>query len=119
MILGALLAFLWFNIHPARLFMGDTGAMALGVTLGVVAMLTNSALLLPVIGFVFVLESASVILQLTWRKLFRKKLFKSAPFHHHLEAVGWPEPQIVMRLWVVSMVTAALGVSLALLDALT
>ena len=118
-ILGALLAFLWFNIHPARLFMGDTGAMALGVTLGVVAMLTNSALLLPVIGFVFVLESASVILQLTWRKLFRKKLFKSAPFHHHLEAVGWPEPQIVMRLWVVSMVTAALGVSLALLDALT
>lgn len=117
-ILGALLAFLWFNIHPARFFMGDTGAMALGVTLGVVAMLTNSALLLPVIGIVFVLESASVILQLSWRKLFRRKLFRSAPFHHHLEAVGWSEPQIVMRLWVVSMVFAALGVSLSLLDAL-
>lgn len=117
-ILGALLAFLWFNIHPARFFMGDTGAMALGVTLGVVAMLTNAALLLPVIGIVFVLESASVILQLSWRKLFRAKLFRSAPFHHHLEAVGWSEPQIVMRLWVVSMVSAALGVSLSLLDAL-
>jgi phospho-N-acetylmuramoyl-pentapeptide-transferase len=117
-ILGALLAFLWFNIHPARFFMGDTGAMALGVTLGIVAMLTNSALLLPVIGIVFVLESASVILQLSWRKLFKTKLFRSAPFHHHLEAVGWPEPQIVMRLWVVSMVSAAVGIALSLLDAL-
>jgi phospho-N-acetylmuramoyl-pentapeptide-transferase len=117
-ILGGLLAFLWFNIHPARFFMGDTGAMALGVTLGVVAMLTNSALLLPVIGLVFVLESASVLLQLTWRHLFKKKLFRSAPFHHHLEAVGWPEPQIVMRLWVVAMVAAAVGIALSLLDAL-
>ncbi len=117
-ILGALLAFLWFNIHPASFFMGDTGAMSLGVTLGIVAMLTNSALLLPVIGFVFVLESLSVIVQVGWRKMYKKKLFRSAPFHHHLEAIGWPEPQIVMRLWVVSMVFAAIGVSLALLDAL-
>ncbi|TAK03830.1 phospho-N-acetylmuramoyl-pentapeptide-transferase [Patescibacteria group bacterium] len=117
-IIGALLAFLWFNITPARMFMGDTGAMGLGVTLGVVAMLTNSALLLPVIGIVFVLESASVLLQLAWRMLFKRKLLKSAPFHHHLEAIGWSEPQIVMRLWVVSMVSSALGVSLALLDAL-
>jgi phospho-N-acetylmuramoyl-pentapeptide-transferase len=117
-ILGALLAFLWFNIHPARFFMGDTGAMALGITLGVVAMLTNAALLLPVIGIVFVLESVSVILQISWRTLFKKKLFRSAPFHHHLEAVGWPEPQIVMRLWVVSMVAAAVGIALSLLDAL-
>lgn len=117
-ILGALLAFLWFNIFPAKFFMGDTGAMSLGVTLGIVAMLTNSALLLPVIGFVFVAESASVIVQLSWRKLFRRKLLRSAPFHHHLEAIGWPEPQIVMRLWVISIVAAALGVSLSLLDAL-
>ncbi len=117
-ILGALLAFLWFNIHPASFFMGDTGAMSLGVTLGIVAMLTNSALLLPVIGFVFLLESLSVLTQIGWRKLFKKKLFRSAPFHHHLEAIGWPEPQIVMRLWVVSMVFGAIGVSLALLDAL-
>ncbi|MBI4592105.1 phospho-N-acetylmuramoyl-pentapeptide-transferase [Candidatus Uhrbacteria bacterium] len=118
-ILGALLAFLWFNIHPARFFMGDTGAMSLGVTLGMVAMLTNSALFLPVIGFVFVLESLSVIAQISVRKLFHKRLFRSSPIHHHLEAIGWPEPQIVMRLWVISMITAAVGVSLVLLDALS
>lgn len=117
-ILGALLAFLWFNIYPAKVFMGDTGAMSLGVTLGIVAMLTNSAFLLPVIGIVFVLESCSVLLQIGYRVLLKKKLFRSAPFHHHLEAIGWPEPQIVMRLWVVSMVAAAVGVALSLLDAL-
>ncbi|MEI6510766.1 MAG: phospho-N-acetylmuramoyl-pentapeptide-transferase [Candidatus Uhrbacteria bacterium] len=117
-IIGALLAFLWENIYPAKFFMGDTGAMSLGVTLGIVAMLTNSALLLPVIGIVFVLESLSVIFQISWRKLFKKKLFLSAPFHHHLEASGWLEPQIVMRLWVISMVSAAIGIALALLDAL-
>lgn len=117
-ILGALLAFLWFNIHPASFFMGDTGAMSLGVTLGIVAMLTNMALLLPIIGFVFLIESLSVLMQVSSRLLLKKRLFKSAPFHHHLEAIGWPEPQIVMRLWVVSMVFASIGVSLALLDAL-
>jgi phospho-N-acetylmuramoyl-pentapeptide-transferase len=117
-ILGALLAFLWFNIHPAVFFMGDTGAMSLGVTLGIVAMLTNTAFILPVIGFVFVLESLSVIVQIFWRKVFHKKLLRSAPFHHHLEAIGWQEPQIVMRLWVISMMTAGLGVALVLLDAL-
>ncbi len=117
-ILGGLLAFLWFNIHPASFFMGDTGAMSLGVTLGIVAMLTNSALLLPIIGFVFLLESLSVIFQYGWRFFLKRKLFRSAPFHHHLEAIGWPEPQIVMRLWVVSIVFASIGVSIALLDAL-
>lgn len=117
-ILGALLAFLWFNINPARFFMGDTGSMSLGVTLAVVALLTNSAFLLPIIGFVFVIESLSVILQLFWRKIFARKLFLSSPLHHHLEANGWSEPKIVMRFWVISMITAALGVSIALLDAL-
>ncbi len=117
-ILGALLAFLWFNIHPAAFFMGDTGAMSLGVTLGIVAMLTNTAFILPLIGLVFVLESLSVIVQLFWKKVFKRKLFRSSPFHHHLEAIGWPEPQIVMRLWVISMVAAALGVAVVLLDAL-
>ncbi|MBI5370332.1 phospho-N-acetylmuramoyl-pentapeptide-transferase [Candidatus Uhrbacteria bacterium] len=117
-ILGALLAFLWFNINPASFFMGDTGAMALGVTLGIVAMLTNAALLLPIVGFIFLLESLSVLVQVGWRLTFKKKLLLSAPFHHHLEATGWTEPQIVMRLWVISMVFAAIGVSLALLDAL-
>ncbi len=118
-ILGALLAFLWFNIHPARFFMGDTGAMSLGVTLGIVAMLTNSAIFLPIIGFVFVIESLSVLAQMGARKFFHKRLFKSSPIHHHLEAIGWPEPQIVMRMWVISMISAAVGVSLVLLDALT
>lgn len=117
-ILGALLAFLWFNIHPARFFMGDTGSMSLGVTLGIVAMLTNSAIFLPIIGFVFVIESLSVIVQIGSRRLLHKRLFKSSPIHHHLEATGWPEPQIVMRLWVISMVASAVGVSLVLLDAL-
>ncbi len=117
-ILGALLAFLWFNIHPASFFMGDTGAMSLGVTLGVVAMLTNSALFLPIIGFVFVIESLSVLVQLFFRRVLKRRLFKSSPFHHHLEAIGWPEPQIVMRLWVISMIAAAVGVSFVLLDAL-
>ena len=117
-ILGALLAFLWFNINPAKFFMGDTGAMSLGVTLGIVAMLTNSALFLPIIGFVFVLESLSVIAQIFSRKVFKRRLFKSSPIHHHLEAIGWPEPQIVMRMWVISMISAAVGVSFVLLDAL-
>lgn len=115
---GALLAFLWFNINPAKFFMGDTGAMPLGVTLGIVAMLTNSVLLLPVIGIIFVLESATTLTQIFWKKIFRRKLFLSSPVHHHLQAVGWPEPQIVMRFWVVSAVAAVVGLILALLDKL-
>lgn len=113
---GALLAFLWFNIFPARFYMGDTGAMALGVTLGIVAMLTNAAWVLPIIGVVFVIESLSVIIQLTSKKLFHKKVFISSPIHHHLEAIGWPEPKIVMRLWIISAVMAVLGVVLFLIE---
>lgn len=113
---GSLLAFLWFNINPARFFMGDTGAMSLGVTLGIVAMLTNSALLLPVIGLLFVLESASVIIQVLSKKIRGKKVFLSAPLHHHLEAIGWSEPKIVMRFWVISAVTAVSGLIIFLLD---
>lgn len=115
-IVGALLAFLWFNINPARFFMGDTGAMSLGVTLGIVAMLTNTALLLPIIGFVFVLESASVIIQVLSKRYRKKKVFLSAPIHHHFEALGWPEPKIVMRFWIIAVVTAVIGLILALID---
>ena len=115
-IAGALLAFLWFNINPARFFMGDTGAMSLGVTLGIVAMLTNSALLLPIIGFLFVVESLSVIIQVAAKRLRGKKVFLSAPLHHHLEAIGWPEPKIVMRFWVISAVTAVIGLIIFLID---
>lgn len=115
-IVGALLAFLWFNINPARFFMGDTGAMSLGVTLGIVAMLTNSLLLLPIIGLVFVIESVSVILQVASKRLRKKKIFLSAPIHHHFEAKGWAEPTIVMRFWVISAVSGVLGLIIALLD---
>lgn len=115
-IIGALLAFLWFNIPPARFFMGDTGAMSLGVTVGIVAMLTNAALLLPIIGFVLVIESFSVLIQVCARKLTGKKIFLSAPLHHHYEAKGWPESKIVMRTWVISGVVAVIGIILYLLD---
>lgn len=113
---GALLAFLWFNINPARFFMGDTGAMSLGVTLGVVAMLTNTVALLPLIGLLFVIESLSVIIQLTSKKLFKRKVFLSAPIHHHFEALGWPEQKVVMRFWVVAAVTAVAGLVVFLID---
>jgi phospho-N-acetylmuramoyl-pentapeptide-transferase len=115
-IVGSLLAFLWFNIYPARFIMGDTGAMSMGVTLGVVAMLTNSALLLPIIGVVFVVEALTTILQLTSKKLFKRKIFLIAPIHHHFEAKGWPEPKVVMRFWVVSWIGAGVGLIVALLD---
>lgn len=115
-ITGALLAFLWFNINPARFFMGDTGAMSLGVTLGIVAMLTNSVLLLPIIGFLFVLESLSVIIQVLSKKIRGKKIFLSTPLHHHFEAKGWPEPKIVMRFWVISGVMAVMGLIISLMD---
>ncbi len=116
-IVGALLSFLWFNIPPARFFMGDTGSMALGVTLGVIVMLTNTLFLLPIIGFLLVLESLSVIIQVSSKKLRNgKKVFLSAPIHHHFEALGWPEYKIVMRFWVISFICAILGIILALVD---
>ncbi len=110
---GALTAFLWFNIYPARFFMGDTGAMALGTTLGVVAMLTNSALTLFVIVFIYILESGSVVIQLSSKRLLGCKVFRAAPIHHHFEAIGWPEPKIVMRAWIFTMMTAAVGLIIA------
>jgi phospho-N-acetylmuramoyl-pentapeptide-transferase len=113
---GALLAFLWFNIYPAKFFMGDTGAMSLGITLGIVAMLTNTFLLLPIIGFLFIIESLSVIIQFFSKKIFHKKVFLSSPIHHHLEAKGWPEPQIVMRFWIIAGITAMIGLIIFLLD---
>ena len=115
-IAGALLAFLWFNIYPARFFMGDTGSMSLGITLGVIAMLTNSALFLPFIAFILVIESLSVIIQVGYRKLKRKKLFLSTPIHHHFEGRGWPETKVTMRFWIISGVMAAVGLILYFID---
>lgn len=116
-IVGAILAFLWFNIGPARFFMGDTGAMSLGVTLAIIAILTKSVLLLPIIGFLFVVESLSVIIQVLSKKLRNgKKVFLSAPIHHHFEALGWPESKVVMRFWVVAGVFSIIGLVIFLLD---
>ena len=114
-IIGALLAFLWFNVFPARFFMGDTGAMSLGFTLAIVAFLTNSVLVLPIVGFVLVLESASVIIQVFAKKVLKRKIFKSAPIHHHFEAMGWPEPKVVMRFWIIAAVTAMVGLLIGLI----
>lgn len=115
-IIGALLAFLWFNIPPARFYLGDTGAMSLGVTLGVIAMLTNNALLLPLIGLIFLIESMSVIIQLISKKLRKKKCFISSPIHHHFQAIGWPESKVVMRFWVISALGTVLGLIIFLVD---
>ncbi|MFC1598782.1 phospho-N-acetylmuramoyl-pentapeptide-transferase [Patescibacteria group bacterium] len=117
-IVGSLFAFLWFNIAPARFFMGDTGSMGLGVCLGIIAMLTNSVLILPIIGFIFVLETLSVIIQMVSKKIFKRKVFVSAPIHHHLEAKGWPETKIVMRFWLIGTVMAFIGVIISLMDKL-
>jgi len=111
-ILGSLLAFLWFNIYPARFFMGDTGSMSLGITLGVVAMLTNTALFLPFFGFILVVESLSVIVQMVYKKFFKKKLFLSTPIHHHFEGLGWPESLVTMRFWFISAVSTIFGLVL-------
>lgn len=111
-ILGALLAFLWFNIYPARFFMGDTGSMSLGVTLGVVAMLTNSVVFLPFFAIILVIESLSVIVQTLSKKIRGKKIFISTPIHHHFEALGWHESQVTMRFWIISAVSTVFGLTL-------
>jgi phospho-N-acetylmuramoyl-pentapeptide-transferase len=108
-ICGSLLAFLWFNVTPARFIMGDTGSMGMGVLLAIVAFLTNSPLLLVFIGFVFMVEAASALIQIFSKKVFKKKVFLSAPIHHHFEALGWPEPKIVMRFWIIAAVMSILG----------
>ncbi len=115
-IVGALASFLWFNIPPARFFMGDTGAMSLGVTLGVLAMLTNTALVLPIIALPFVIDTASVILQTLSKRIRHRKIFLSAPLHHHLEAKGWSEPKIVMRSWIIGALSAVIGLIFVLID---
>ena len=114
-IVGAILAFLWFNIPPARFYMGETGIMGLCVTLTVVAFLTNSVLVLPIIGLLLVMESGSVILQLLSKKLRGRKIFKAAPIHHHFEAKGWPHYKITMRFWVIGVIAAIAGVAIRLL----
>lgn len=112
-VVGWLLSYIWFNVPPARFMMGDTGSFALGAGLGVVAMMTNAFLLLPIIGLPFVVETGSSLIQLISKKFFHRKIFISAPLHHHLEAKGWGEAKIVMRFWIIAGVCAIFGVFLA------
>ncbi|MGB4759168.1 MAG: phospho-N-acetylmuramoyl-pentapeptide-transferase [Candidatus Saccharimonadales bacterium] len=107
---GALLSYTWFNIFPARFFMGDVGSFALGTALGVVAMYTDTVLLLPIIGAVFVAEAGSVVLQILSKKLRNgKKIFRISPLHHHFEAGGWPETKVTMRFWILGCVSGVMG----------
>ncbi len=115
-IMGALIAFLWFNIYPAKFFMGDTGVMALGFTVGVVALLVDAGLLLPLIAVIPLIESLSVIIQLASKKLRGKKVFLSTPIHHTFEALGWPETQITMRFWMLNAIGAIIGLIVFLVD---
>lgn len=112
-VIGWLLSYTWFNVPPARFMMGDTGSFALGAGLGVIAMMTNSFLLLPVIGLMFVIEAGSSLLQLIAKRFWHRKIFLSAPLHHHLEAKGWGEAKVVMRFWILAGVCAIVGVFMA------
>lgn len=110
-VVGALLSYTWFNIYPARFFMGDVGSFALGAALGVIAMQTDTIYVLPIIGAVYVAETGSVIINRLSKKLRRgKKVFKSSPIHHHFEAIGWPETKVTMRFWVIGQVMGVLGI---------
>ncbi len=119
---GALMGFLWFNAHPAQVIMGDTGSLAIGAALATAAFMTGQWLLLPVVGFVFVTELASVMLQVGWFKWTKrrcgqgKRLFKMAPLHHHFELIGWSETQVTMRFWMLGMMAGLIGVALALVE---
>lgn len=113
---GTILAFLWFNIPPARFYMGESGMMGLTATLAAVAFLTNSVFVLPIIGGLLVIEAGSVILQLLSKKFRHKKIFICSPIHHHLEAIGWSQAKITMRFWILGMIMAIIGVIIKLLS---
>jgi len=112
---GALLAFLWFNIPPARFYMGETGILGLATTMSVVAFLTDSVFVLPIIAGLLVMEVLSVIIQLLSKKFRGKKIFLSTPIHHHYEALGWPSYKVTMRAWVIGIILAMIGVAVRLL----
>jgi phospho-N-acetylmuramoyl-pentapeptide-transferase len=111
LIIGALLGFLWFNVHPAQIFMGDSGALGMGGALAVVSLITGQILLLPLIGLIFVLEAASDVIQIGSYKLTGRRVFKMAPLHIHFELSGWDEEKITMRFWIIGVLAAMLGVT--------
>ncbi|MEM9620229.1 MAG: phospho-N-acetylmuramoyl-pentapeptide-transferase [Pseudomonadota bacterium] len=110
-LIGAGLGFLWFNTYPAQVFMGDVGALALGAALGVVAIIIRHEIVLLIMGGLFVLETASVIMQVASFRLTGKRIFRMAPIHHHFELKGWPEPKVIVRLWIVTLVLVTIGLS--------
>jgi phospho-N-acetylmuramoyl-pentapeptide-transferase len=115
LIIGGLLGFLWFNVHPAQIFIGDSGALALGATLAVTALITGQILVLPLIGIIFVLETASVMLQVVYfRVTGGRRLFRMSPIHHHFELGGWDEEKITIRFWIIAILAALLGVTVFL-----
>lgn len=114
-VVGGLLSYTWFNINPARFQMGDVGSFSLGTSLGVVAMLTNTLFLLPIIAFVFAGDTATSLLQIASKKLFHRKIFLSAPIHHHLRAIGWPDTKVTMRFWLIGQACGAVGLVIALI----
>jgi phospho-N-acetylmuramoyl-pentapeptide-transferase len=115
LIIGALLGFLWFNVHPAQIIMGDSGSLSLGATLAVIALITGQILVLPLIGLIFVVETGSVIIQVLYFKLTHgKRIFRMSPIHHHFELGGWDEEKITLRFWIVAILSGLLGVTLFL-----
>ena len=118
-LVGAGLGFLWFNCYPARVFMGDTGSLAIGAALGALALTTNTQLLLPVVGGLFVMVTLSVAVQIAAFRLFGRRVFRMAPIHHHFELLGWPETTVIVRFWVLAGLCAALAVGLFYADFLS
>jgi phospho-N-acetylmuramoyl-pentapeptide-transferase len=110
-IAGAGLGFLWFNTYPAMVFMGDIGALALGAVLGAVAVIVRQELVLAIMGGIFVIETLSVMIQVASFKLTGKRVFKMAPIHHHFELKGWPEPRVIVRFWIISVVLVLVGLA--------
>ena len=110
-LIGAGLGFLWFNAPPAMIFMGDTGSLALGGALGLIAVATKHEIVLAIVGGLFVLETLSVIIQVFYFRMTGKRVFLMAPIHHHFEKLGWAEPQIVIRFWIISLILALIGLA--------
>jgi phospho-N-acetylmuramoyl-pentapeptide-transferase len=108
---GAGLGFLWFNAYPAQVFMGDVGALAIGAALGVIAVIVREEVVALVMGGIFVLETASVILQVTSFKLTGRRIFRMAPLHHHFELKGWAEPKVIVRFWIISLLLVLAGLA--------
>ena len=108
---GALVGFLWYNTYPAQVFMGDVGALALGAALGVVAVIVRQELVLVIMGGVFVMETVSVMLQVASFKLTGRRIFRMAPLHHHFELKGWPEPRVIVRFWIVTVILVLVGLA--------